>query len=172
MTAIAELVRPASNTDLYTAMFREADGWRRDCLAMLDEIDALVADLLAELQPQRRRPGRSKAPEQPPFARLRELTGSKGPLAAQGKVISETLAELAPWCDWRTHLEHGVLTVWRGRGAQWLLALAYQPVPGDPVRTHAITWVEACAMRELVTKRIAALRSNARSLANAVSSKA
>jgi len=165
MSASAE-IHAFPDADPYTALFRAADGWRRDSLARLDELDGIVADLLAELQPPRRR--RSKAEPLPPFVALRELTGSKGPLAREGKAISETLAELAPWCEWRAHLEHGVLTVWRGRGSQWLLALAYKAAAEAPERTHAITWAEAEAMATMVTKKLAALRRNAASLTNAV----
>lgn len=166
MIALAE--PPETFVDPFSAMFAKADAWRRDCLALLGELDGVVGDLLADLQPPRRRRGRAKEPALAPFDALRELTGSKGPFAREGKVISETLAELAPWCEWRGHLAHGVLTVWRGRGQQWLLALAYRPAAGAPERTHAITWAEADAMRILVTKRLATLRRNAASLTNAV----
>ena len=152
----------------YAAMFAQADAWRCECLRLLDELDRVASELLTELQPPRRRLSRSKPSDLPPVAQLRELTGSKGALATQGKVISETLADLAPWCEWRSHLQHGVLTVWRGRGAQWLYALAYQPAANEPTRTHAILSSEAGAMQRLMTKRLGALRSNARSLANAV----
>ncbi|WP_152569539.1 MULTISPECIES: hypothetical protein [Sphingomonas] len=167
MTEPVRLPDPAT-ADPFTAMFQQADGWRRDCLALFAELDGIVDKLLAELQPPRRRLKRQKPSDLPPFDRLRELTGSKGALASVGKAISETLADLAPWCEWRRHLDHGVLTVWRGRGHQWLLALAFQQSEAAPTRAYAITWSEACAMRTLVTKRIASLRSNARSLANAV----
>jgi len=166
MIAIAE--PPKTVVDPYAAMFAAGDRWRRDGLALLGELDGIVSDLLADLQPPRRRRARAKEPALNSFEALRELTGSKGPFAREGKVISETLADLAPWCEWRAHLAHGVLTVWRGRGSQWLLALAYRPTPQAPERTYAITWAEADAMRVLVTKRLATLRRNAASLTNAV----
>jgi hypothetical protein len=104
----------------------------------------------------------------PAFGHLRELTGSKGPYAAKGRNISETLAELASWVEWRAHLTHGVLTVWRGRDEQWLLALSHR-CPGDQtLRTHALTWKAACGVRDLMAKQIDKLRENARSLLNSV----
>jgi hypothetical protein len=73
--------------------------------------------------------------------------------------------------EWRAHLSHGVLTVWRGREDSWLVALAHRS-PGDPtLRTHALTWKAACSVRDLMTKQIDKLRDNARSLSNSVSSK-
>ncbi|URD59956.1 hypothetical protein M8312_09075 [Sphingomonas sp. KRR8] len=155
-------------------MSANAERWRGECIQQFCELETMVEDLLQDLHRDAKQGSKVKVGQMvgPAFGHLRELTGSKGPFAAKGQAISETLAELASWVEWRAHLTHGVMTVWRGRDEQWLLALAHR-TPGDPtLRTHALTWKAACSVRELMTKQIEKLRGNARSLANSVAQKA
>ncbi len=156
--------------DDFASMAGQAHRWRGECIQHFAELEQIVEDLLRSLQRSRKGGGKVKVgqPISPAFGHLRELTGSKGPFASKGTAISETLAELAPWFEWRAHLTHGVLTVWRGKGDHWLITLAHRSMNEERVRTHAILWKEACAMRDHVSKRVATLRENARSLANSV----
>jgi len=148
-------------------MSANADRWRGECIGQFAELEVIVEDLLRDLHRDPKHGAKIKVGQMvgPAFGHLREVTGSKGPFATKGRVISETLAELASWVEWRAHLTHGVLTVWRGRDEQWLLALAHR-TPGDAtLRTHALTWKAACGVRDLMAKQIEKLRANARSLA-------
>jgi hypothetical protein len=159
------------DANAFEGMSANADRWRGECIQQFAELEVIVEDLLRDLQRDTKsvKVGLTVGPA---FGHLRELTGSKGPFAAKGQAISETLAELASWVEWRAHLTHGVLSVWRGRDEQWLLTLAHRAI-GDPtMRTHALTWKAACAVKELMAKQIVKLRENARSLSNAVSQKA
>jgi hypothetical protein len=158
----------------FKAMSGHADRWRGECIQQFAELEVIVEDLLRDLQREAKNGSKVKVGLMvgSAFGHLRELTGSKGPFASKGQAISETLAELASWIEWRAHLTHGVLSVWRGRDEQWLLTLAHRAI-GDPtMRTHALTWKAACAVKELMAKQIVKLRENARSLSNAVSQKA
>lgn len=158
-----------NDANAFKGMSVNADRWRGECIQQFAELELIVEDLLRDLQKDPKNGSKVKVGQMvgPAFGHLRELTGSKGPYASKGRVISETLAEVASWVEWRAHLTHGVLTVWRGKDEQWLLALAHRS-PGDAtLRTHAMTWKAACGVRDLMTKQLDKLRENARSLLNA-----
>lgn len=166
-------IRPENDVDIQ-AMEAVAARWRGECIQAFAELEEIVASLLLSLA---RRPGmggkvQAGQPIAAAFGHLRELTGSKGALAARGQAIRATLAQLAPWFEWRAHLTHGSLAVWRGRERQWLLTLAHRAVGDATMRTHAITWTDAQAMRGIVTDGVAALRGNARSLLNSLEKRA
>jgi len=160
----------AEDTKAFNSMSGCASKWRGECIQQFAQLEVIVGDLLRDLHRDPKHGSKVKVGQMvgPAFGHLREVTGSKGPFAAKGRVISETLAELATWVEWRAHLTHGVLTVWRGKDDQWLLALAHRS-PGEPtLRTHALTWTVALGIRERMVKQVAKLRDNARSLANSV----
>jgi hypothetical protein len=174
MNAHAQPVVSTDTVNAFKGMSANADRWRGECIQQFAELEVVVENLLRDLHRDAKHGGKVKVGQMvgQAFGHLREITSSKGPFATKGQVISETLAELASWVEWRAHLTHGVLSVWRGKDEQWLLALAHRS-PGDAtLRTHAITWKAACSIRELTTKQIDKLRENARSLTNAVAGKA
>jgi hypothetical protein len=161
---------PQRVTDDYSSMLGQAEQWRGECIQHFAELEQIVEDLLRALH---RAPGhKSKVGTRKlvgeAFGHLRELTGSKGPFAEKGRPISETLALIAPWFEWRAHLTHGVVTIWRGRNGHWLLAYEHRPAGGDTIRTFALPWTQAREMRTLLQENIFKLQDNARSLGNAV----
>ncbi|HET7816247.1 MAG TPA: hypothetical protein VFK58_01535 [Sphingomicrobium sp.] len=167
----APFSKPATKLpDDFAAMQGQADKWRGECIQQFAQLEETVETLLRALRDAPKQGGKVTVGLQvgAAFKHVRELTGSKGPFAGKGKAISATLADLAPWFEWRAHLTHGVLAVWRGRNDQWLLALAHRASGDDPIRTYALTWDDARAMRRLLQDRTEALRENARSLANSV----
>ena len=154
----------------FASMTGHADKWRGECIQYFAELEQIVEDLLHQLAGKSKSGKRVKLgqPVGAAFAHLRELTNAKGPFASKGKAISSTLAELAVWFEWRAHLTHGTLTVWRGRDDKWLLAFAHRPANDGTVRTYAITWNDAGELGKCLRKQVTALRENARSLTNAV----
>ena len=167
MNAPFELDRQSND---FAAMIGQVDRWRGECIQQFAELERIVEDLLRQLKaaPRYSKQIRTGQPVGPAFKHLRELTGAKGPFASKSRVISDTLADLTPWFEWRAHLTHGTLALWRGRKNQWLLTLAHRPSADDVVRTYAITWDDAQNMRKLLKERTPVLCQNARSLANSV----
>jgi hypothetical protein len=163
----ASALKPA---DDFASMAGQADKWRGECIQQFAELEQIVEALLRSLKAASKKGGRVVVgqPVGAAFKHLRELTGSKGPFAPKGEAISDTLADLAPWFEWRAHLTHGVLTVWRGRNGHWLLALAHQPVAEETIRTYALPWEDANSLLKLLRDRTVALRENARSLTNSI----
>lgn len=164
---------PASalkTADDFASMTGQADKWRGECIQQFAEVEQIVETLLRSLRATSKKGGKViiGQPVGAAFKHLRELTGSKGPFAAKGEAMSDTLAELAPWFEWRAHLTHGVLTVWRGRSDHWLLALAHRPVAEGTIRTYALTWEDARNLLKLLRELATVLRENARSLTNSV----
>ncbi len=156
--------------DPFAAMDGQVAQWRGDCIQQFAELEEIVETLLLALG-NCSAAGKVKTGQVvgAAFAHLRELTGSKGKLAKKGQAISETLSTLAPCVEWRAHITHGNLTLWRGRRKhQWLVAMSHREPGKAPIRTFALTWKEACDMRDLLGKQVIALRGNARSLANSV----
>ena len=154
----------------FASMNGQADKWRGECIQHFAELEQIVESLLQSLRnvPKYGRKVTIGQPVGTAFKHLRELACDKGPFASKGKVISITLSELAPWFEWRAHLTHGVLSVWRGRNGQWLLALAHRPSNDGVIRTYALGWDEARKLRELLALQVVALGENARSLTNSV----
>jgi len=154
----------------FAAMNGQADKWRGECMQHFAELEQVVESLLQSLRnvPKHGVKVIAGQPVGPAFKHLRELTCGKGPFATKGKVVSHTLSELAPWFEWRAHLTHGVLSIWRGRSGQWLLALAHRPSNGDVIRTYALAWDEAQKLRRLLEKQVVVLRENCRSLTNSL----
>ena len=161
---------PQRVTDDYSSMLGQAEQWRGECIQQFAELEQIVDSLLRTLHRVSKHGSKVKTDKfvGGAFGHLRELTGSKGPFADKGKAISETLAAIAPWFEWRAHLTHGVVTVWRGRNGQWLLAYERRPDGADTIRTFALPWVQAREMRKLLQESVPKLEENARSLANAV----
>ena len=89
---------------------------------------------------------------------VKRLTTGKGAFAKVGKPLALSLSAIErQHIDWRAHLTHGVLDVWRGRKDQWLITLHYREADnGGPVRWHAIPFADAEdkleSMTELVRK--------------------
>ena len=167
MTAPFKPDQQSMNT--FAAMSGQVEKWRGECIQHFAELQQIIEDLLRLLSgvPVHGSKVRLGQHVGNAFKQLRELTDAKGPFASPGKAISETLAEIAPWFEWRAHLTHGVLTVWRGRNDKWLIAFAHRPIGEDVVRTYALTWEEARNMQKLLKERIAAARDDALSLVKA-----
>ena len=167
----APFLKPDNAPDrAYSAMAGQADKWRGECIEHFARLEQIVEDLLHNLRRAPKNGGKVIVgqPVGAAFKHLRDITSGKGPLASKGKAIAGTLNELAPWFEWRAHLTHGVLTIWRGRNDQWLLAFAHRPANDDTVRTYALTWKDARELANLLQARVETLAGNARSLANAV----
>ena len=154
------------------AMLGHAERWRGQCINSFAQLEVIIEDLLKALQAgpkgSKIRTGELVGPA---FGHLRELTGPKGPFARTGSAVSATLEDLAGWFEWRAHLTHGVLTVWRGNGGNWLLVFAHRPAGNTSVRYHALPWKDAQELRSLLDEKIDMLQANARSLAQSVLSK-
>ncbi len=154
----------------FAAMSGQADKWRGECIQHFAEMEQIVENALQSLRNVPKHGSKVLAGQSvgSAFKHLRELVGAKGPFSSKGKATSGTLSELTPWFEWRAHLTHGVLTVWRGRSGQWLLAVTHRPNNDDVARTYAVTWEDALSLRKLLLEQVAALRENCRSLTNSV----
>jgi hypothetical protein len=154
----------------FPAMLGQAARWRGECIQQFAELEQLIEGLLRVLH-QAPEHGSKVSVGQPigaAFKHLRELTGGNGPFASKGKAASATLSELAPWFEWRAHLTHGVLSIWRDASDQWLLALAHRPTQEEVVRTYAINWKDACELTKTLSRLGEALSRNAQSLGQAI----
>ena len=152
----------------FASMSGHAAKWRGECIQHFAELEQIIENVLRVLgkSPKHGSKVTLGQPVGAAFKQLRELTGSKGPFAQKGKAIAGTLSDIALWFEWRAHLTHGVVRIWRDCGDSWLLAFSHRPTGDEAVRTYAITWKDACDLRELWEARIATLREDARSLAN------
>ena len=130
----------------HCALAGQANKWRGECIEYFAELEQIVENLLRVLSQVPKHGGKitTGQPVGAAFKHLREITGAKGPFAAKGKAISATLAELALWFEWRAHLTHGVMTVWRGRTTNGCLpspiALPTR-IPSEPMRSRGRTRV-------------------------------
>lgn len=91
---------------------------------------------------------------------LRRLTSGKGAFAKVGKPLALSLAAIErEHLDWRAHLTHGVLDVWRGRKGNWLITLHYRETDNaGPVRWHAIPLSDAEARLESIAELVRKFR--------------
>ncbi|MCW3797970.1 hypothetical protein OMW55_09160 [Sphingomonas sp. BN140010] len=152
--------------DDYTAMMAHAEQWRGECIQHFAELEQIIETLLIGLKGTGKGARKIKTgePVGSAFGQLRELTGEKGLFGAKAGALSASLGKLAPDFEWRAHLTHGMLKVWEGRGAKWLLTFAHRPVGGETIRMHAQTWAEACDMRDRLAKAVQVVRAQAGSL--------
>jgi hypothetical protein len=90
------------------------------------------------------------------IAEVQRLTTGKGAFAKVGKPLALSLDTIErEHLDWRAHLTHGVLNVWRGRKGQWLITLQYRETDNaGPVRWHAIPFVDAKAKLEAMAEQV------------------
>ena len=163
-------ISPPNSADC-PPMMANAERWRAQCIQNFAELEVIIGDLLIALRASPKGSSKVRTGDLVgvAYGHLRELTSTSGVFGKQGEAISRTLSELAPWFEWRAHLTHGVLHLWRGKNGKWLLTLAHRPCGGnDPVRHYALPWSEAQELAKMLPETVDRLRGNAQSLANAV----
>lgn len=140
--------------------------WRGQCMQHFAKLELLIEGLLIDLKraPKGGRKVKTGQPIGPAFAHLRDLVATNGPFGPVGQALGKRLGQLSGAMEWRAHLTHGELKLWRGQKGDWLLTFAHR-LPGDEVvRLHAITWKQALELQALLDKQIPALASNCGSL--------
>ena len=170
MTAHSKIEIAQSND--CPAMTAHVERWRAQCIDGFAQLEVVIEELLRELQAVSKKGSKVRTGELVgvAFGHLRELTGANGPFAQKGAKVAATLSQLSPWFEWRAHLTHGVLSLWRGSNGRWLLSFAHRPAGGGngPVRFFALPWADAQQLKTDLLEHVEALRENARSLSNAV----
>ncbi len=94
------------------------------------------------------------------MAEVRRLTTGNGAFAKVGKPLGLSVDLIErEHLDWRAHLTHGVLNVWRGRKGHWLITLQYRETDNaGPVRWHAIPFSDAEAKLESMAGQVRKFR--------------
>jgi hypothetical protein len=163
-------VQPASIDPAFAAHLGNVERWRGQLIQVFAEMEQTIEGLLIALH-QSSKGGKSVKtgqPVGPAFGHIRDLTSGKGAFAAQGQALAKLLGQLAPAMEWRAHLTHGDLKLWRGREGQWLLTLGHRQVGEPTIRWHAISWTDATELLRELTKQVPQLAKSCSSLAEAV----
>lgn len=164
-------IEAAPNSDC-PAMLAHVERWRAQCIDGFAQLEVVIEDLLRELRAASKKGSMIRTGEQvgAAFKQLRELTAANGRFTSKGAKVAATLTQLATWFEWRAHLTHGVLSLWRGANGQWLLSFAHRPsgTESGPVRIFALPWTDAIQLKKELFEQVEILRGNARSLCNSV----
>ena len=155
----APFQQPISSDD-YQRQLERAFHWCASYIQQFAETEIIVGDCVHLFTANKKAGVRVKSGLQIRAAieEVKRLTTGKGAFAKVGKPIALSLSAIErEHLDWRAHLTHGVLNVWRGRKEHWLITLHYRETDnGGPVRWHAIPFADAEAklesMAELVRK--------------------
>jgi predicted dehydrogenase len=140
---------PPAKTAEYDESLADACAWRGRFVQQFAEMELLVGECLQALATAKRTGTRVKTgqPFRQAVEELARVTAVSGSFAKQGRGITISIRALARLLDWRAHLTHGSLDVWRGRRGQWLLTLRYRETDNQgPIRWHAIPVADATAM--------------------------
>jgi hypothetical protein len=135
--------------DEYQEQLDRSFHWRASYLQQFAELELIVGNCL-QLFLAHKKAGVRVTTGQPIRAAIEEvirLTTAKGAFARQAKFVGSALQSIEQMhLDWRAHVTHGVLGVWRGRKGQWLITLHYRETDNSgPIRWHAMPFEEAQA---------------------------
>ena len=136
-------------THQFDEALASANRWRGECIQQFAELERQIEDALQWLAAARpatkiKRGGQIRQS----FDELKRLTAPKG---SKVHFVWKSLDELDRLIEWRAHLTHGVLSVWRGTRGQWLFTLEHRDPGGGPRRMHAIPRKEADEMLDRLT---------------------
>jgi hypothetical protein len=158
----------------FDAVLHGANCWRGQCIQQFADLELTIADALdclAKAKPTMKI--KRGEPIRPAFDELKRLTGAKSAFGKSTRAVAKSLDEIDRLIEWRAHLTHGVLGVWRGNRGQWLLTLQHREPGGDrPVRTYALPRKEADQILERLTEELDMLRARVGSMRGAVVQKA
>ena len=154
------------------AMLANAERWRAQCIDNFANLEVVIEDLLRDLKSHSKHGAKVRTGQLvgSAFAHLRELTSEKGLFVQKGAGVAATIRLLARCMEWRAHLTHGVMKVWRGGNGQWLMTFDHREPGKDdgPIRCFAIPWSDALSLKKELADQVEALRQNARSLSNSI----
>lgn len=123
-----------------------AKRWRSDCLDQYGRCELEIGELLCCLARTRwiASKVKLKQPARQAFDQLRSHLLSKGHWKNERRRFDAGLEPVDALLGWRPNVAHGILDVWQGRTAQWLVILQRpEGQPASPVRYYAFTFEEA-----------------------------
>ena len=151
----------SANLSRFDSALQDANSWRGECIQQFAELELTIYDALQVLVASR--PGlkiKTCNLVRPAFDELKRLTGTKGAFGTPGRSVAKSLDEIDRLIEWRAHLTHGVLGVWRGSKGQWLLTFQHREAGGDrPVRFFALPKKEADQILGRLTDEVCKLKS-------------
>lgn len=165
---------PLDHARLDIPQFEEAlasaNAWRGECIQKFAILERQIEDalqLFAESRPalKVKRGGQIRQS----FDELKRLTAPKG---SKVHFVWKSLDEIDRLIEWRAHMTHGLLSVWRGSRGQWLFTLEHRDPGGGPKRMHAIPRKEADEMLDRLKKEAIRLQKRVDSMRIALKEKA
>jgi hypothetical protein len=154
----------------FAAALERANIWRGECIQQFAEIERSIGDalqLLSDAKPALKI--KSGGQIRQSFEELKRVSGAKG---SKVQFVAKSLDEIDRLIEWRAHLTHGVLSVWRGKAGRWLLTLEHRDSAGrEPVRIHAIPRREADAMLDRLASEVETLQKRVLSMRHVLSTK-
>src|SRR5688572_15256662 len=155
-------------------MLGNANHWRSECIQLFAELELTVAEALiclAAAKPAMKI--KCGQPIRPAFDELRRLTGAKSAFGTSTRSVAKSLDEIDRLIEWRAHLTHGVLDVWRGKNGRWLFTLQHrEPGRDRPLRIHALPRREADQLLDDLTEELGKLRARVGSMRTGLEPKA
>ena len=151
-------------------MVGQATKWRGQCIQHFAELELMVETLLRNLA-HRVTADQSITVGMPvgqAFKQMKDLTGAKGPFASDATAINRVLQVLERWFEWRAHLTHGVLKIWRDDEGSWLIVLSHRSAGDGTIRSFAISWEDARLMQKELAENLDAFRTEAPALLKAL----
>jgi hypothetical protein len=152
----------AVSSDEYQQQLDRALHWCASYIQEFAQVELIVGDCLHLFTAAKKAGVRIKTGQQIRAAieEVQRLTTGKGTFAKIGKPLALSLDTIQrDHLDWRAHLTHGALDVWRGRRGQWLITLHYRETDnGGPIRWHAIPFADALTKLESMTEQVRKFR--------------